>query len=211
MSYDYLFRIILIGDTRVGKTSLCYKLTDDKFLPSCESTIGVDFSSLNVTIANRITIKCQFWDTAGCERFRAITKSYYHDTAIIILVFSLADETTFNSLESWIHEINHNVNTSNHKILLIGNQTDKNPRRIDFQEAMDFAKSHNAFYLETSAKDDDTLYTRFKDFLEDVFLDSDFMNNCSGVRSMVSMKKKAPKEIRNCSRETGFCCGCNVM
>jgi len=166
---------------------------------------------LNVTIANRITIKCQFWDTAGCERFRAITKSYYHDTAIIILVFSLADETTFNSLESWIHEINHNVNTSNHKILLIGNQTDKNPRRIDFQEAMDFAKSHNAFYLETSAKDDDTLYTRFKDFLEDVFLDSDFMNNCSGVRSMVSMKKKAPKEIRNCSRETGFCCGCNIM
>ena len=100
MSYDYLFRIILIGDTRVGKTSLCYKLTDDKFLPSCESTIGVDFSSLNVTIANRITIKCQFWDTAGCERFRSITKSYYHDTAIIILVFSLADETTFNSLES---------------------------------------------------------------------------------------------------------------
>ena len=204
MSYDFLFRIIVIGDTQVGKTSLCHKLTDDKFLSSCESTIGVDFSSLRVTLSNNIILKCQLWDTAGCERFRSITKSYYTNTAIVILVFDLSEKSSFYSLNSWVKEISQNMNASNYKILLIGNKVDQE-RKIKFETVYEFANNHRMTYLETSAKNDIQLYDKFKNFLEDIYQDSQFISTCKGIKHMNKKTLSIQKE-----RDEKVCYCCNI-
>jgi small GTP-binding protein len=119
------FKIVMIGDTSVGKTTLLNTYYYDKYLDTHTSTVGVDFKSKIVKINNE-NIKCHFWDTAGQERFRSITKLYYRNAHCVFLMFDLTDELTFESLDYWFNDIiAENINTViTPVIILIGTKSD---------------------------------------------------------------------------------------
>ena len=151
MSYAYLFKYIIIGDTGVGKSCLLLQFTDKRFQPVHDLTIGVEFGARMVQIDNR-QIKLQIWDTAGQESFRSITRSYYRGAAGALLVYDITRRETFNHLTRWLEEARQNANQSM-VIMLIGNKSDLDHRRqVSKEEGEKFAKEHGLIFLETSAK-----------------------------------------------------------
>jgi len=151
MSYAYLFKYIIIGDTGVGKSCLLLQFTDKRFQPVHDLTIGVEFGARMISIDNR-QIKLQIWDTAGQESFRSITRSYYRGAAGALLVYDITRRETFNHLTRWLEEARQNANQTM-VIMLIGNKSDLDHRRqVSTEEGEKFAKEHNLIFLETSAK-----------------------------------------------------------
>lgn len=151
MSYAYLFKYIIIGDTGVGKSCLLLQFTDKRFQPVHDLTIGVEFGARMVQIEGR-QIKLQIWDTAGQESFRSITRSYYRGAAGALLVYDITRRETFNHLTRWLEEARQNANQSM-VIMLIGNKSDLDHRRqVTKEEGEKFAKEHGLIFLETSAK-----------------------------------------------------------
>ena len=149
--YDYLFKLLLIGDSGVGKSCLLLRFADDTYTESYISTIGVDFKSRTIKLDGK-TIKLQIWDTAGQERFRTITSSYYRGTHGIIVVFDVTDQESFDNVKQWLHEIDRYA-SANVKKLLVGNKCDlASKRAVPTEQAAAFAESLGVEYLETSAK-----------------------------------------------------------
>ena len=147
--YDYIFKIVIVGDSCVGKSSLLLKYTDDQFCETFISTIGVDFRVKTLQLNEKL-IKLQLWDTAGHERFRTITWSYYRGAHGFIIAFSLTDKNSFDNLSKWLDEIEKYGNEKKYKIL-VGTKTDM-PQVIDQNKIDEFAKEHNLEYYATSAK-----------------------------------------------------------
>ena len=164
--YDYLFKLLLIGNSSVGKSSLLFRFVenvwDDSFVP----TIGVDFVSnllsvilifiykqkLKTLEVNGKKVKLQIWDTAGQERFKNITASYYRGGNGVLVVYDITERESFENLNSWLIEIEKNANKNVYK-LLIGNKCDlEDKRKVSFQEGKDFAESNGMKFMETSAK-----------------------------------------------------------
>lgn len=151
MSYAYLFKYIIIGDTGVGKSCLLLQFTDKRFQPVHDLTIGVEFGARMITIDSK-QIKLQIWDTAGQEAFRSITRSYYRGAAGALLVYDITRRETFNHLTTWLEDARQHSN-SNMVIMLIGNKTDLDSRReVRREEGEAFAREHGLVFMETSAK-----------------------------------------------------------
>jgi len=151
MSYAYLFKYIIIGDTGVGKSCLLLQFTDKRFQAMHDLTIGVEFGARMITIDNR-QIKLQIWDTAGQESFRSITRSYYRGAAGALLVYDITRRETFSHLTRWLEEARQNANQSM-VIMLIGNKSDLDHRRqVSREEGEKFARENGLIFLETSAK-----------------------------------------------------------
>jgi len=151
MSYAYLFKYIIIGDTGVGKSCLLLQFTDKRFQPVHDLTIGVEFGARMISIDNR-QIKLQIWDTAGQESFRSITRSYYRGAAGALLVYDITRRETFNHLTRWLEEARKN-SSSNMVIMLIGNKSDLDGRRaVSTREGEEFARENGLIFMETSAK-----------------------------------------------------------
>jgi len=149
--YDYLFKLLLIGDSGVGKSCLLLRFADNTYTDSYISTIGVDFKIRTVEIDGK-TVKLQIWDTAGQERFRTITSSYYRGAHGIIVVYDVTDKVSFNNVKQWLGEIDRYACQSVNK-LLVGNKADLVEKKVvDFNEAKEFADSLSISFLETSAK-----------------------------------------------------------
>jgi len=149
--YDYLFKLLLIGDSGVGKSCLLLRFADDTYTESYISTIGVDFKIRTIELDGK-TIKLQIWDTAGQERFRTITSSYYRGAHGIIIVYDVTDMESFNNVKTWLSEIDKYA-TDNVNKLLVGNKCDLVVKKVvDFNTAKDFADGLNVPFLETSAK-----------------------------------------------------------
>lgn len=151
MSYAYLFKYIIIGDTGVGKSCMLLQFTDKRFQPVHDLTIGVEFGARLVNIDHN-QIKLQIWDTAGQESFRSITRSYYRDAAGALLVYDITRRESFNHLTRWLEEARQNGNP-NMTIMLIGNKCDLEHRRaVSTKEGELFAQENGLIFLETSAK-----------------------------------------------------------
>jgi len=151
MSYSYLFKYIIIGDTGVGKSCLLLQFTDKRFQPVHDLTIGVEFGARMITIENK-PIKLQIWDTAGQESFRSITRSYYRGAAGALLVYDITRRETFSHLTRWLEEARQNSH-QNMVIMLIGNKSDLEHRRqVSREEGESFAQENGLVFLETSAK-----------------------------------------------------------
>lgn len=149
--YDYLFKLLLIGDSGVGKSCLLLRFADDTYTESYISTIGVDFKIRTIELDGK-TIKLQIWDTAGQERFRTITSSYYRGAHGIIIVYDVTDMETFNNVKTWLNEIEKYATDSVNK-LLVGNKCDLVVKKaVDYNTAKDFADTLGIPFLETSAK-----------------------------------------------------------
>jgi len=149
--YDYLFKLLLIGDSGVGKSCLLLRFADDTYTESYISTIGVDFKIRTIE-QDQKTVKLQIWDTAGQERFRTITSSYYRGAHGIIIVYDVTDRESFNNVKHWITEIDKYAAEGVNK-LLVGNKSDLQSKKVvSYDEAKDLADSLGVQFLETSAK-----------------------------------------------------------
>ena len=146
-----VIRVLMIGDSAVGKTSLVIRFDEDSFSTKFITTIGVDYRDKLVTIEDA-PIKLQIWDTAGQERFRTITSSYYRGAHGIIVVYDTTDSETFEHVKTWLHEIDRYASENVNK-LLVGNKSDlTSKRQVETESAKEFAESVNIPFLETSAK-----------------------------------------------------------
>eukprot|EP01006_Ploeotia_vitrea_P043672 TRINITY_DN66762_c8_g4_i2.p1 TRINITY_DN66762_c8_g4~~TRINITY_DN66762_c8_g4_i2.p1 ORF type:complete len:238 (+),score=122.47 TRINITY_DN66762_c8_g4_i2:96-716(+) len=149
--YDYLFKLLLIGDSGVGKSCLLLRFADHSYTESYISTIGVDFKIRTIDLDGK-TIKLQIWDTAGQERFRTITSSYYRGAHGIIVVYDCTDLESFNNVKQWLSEIERYAAENVNK-LLVGNKVDLvNKKAVDYDTAKLFAENLDIPFLETSAK-----------------------------------------------------------
>jgi len=159
--YDYLFKLLLIGDSGVGKSCLLLRFADDTYTESYISTIGVDFKIRTIDLDGK-TIKLQIWDTAGQERFRTITSSYYRGAHGIIVVYDVTDFESFNNVKSWLHEIDRYACENVNK-LLVGNKCDlESSRKVTTEQAKEFADSLGIEFLETSAKNSTNVENAFQ-------------------------------------------------
>jgi len=149
--YDYLFKLLLIGDSGVGKSCLLLRFADDTYTESYISTIGVDFKIRTIELDGK-TIKLQIWDTAGQERFRTITSSYYRGAHGIIVVYDVTDQESFNNVKNWLQEIDRYASENVNK-LLVGNKADLTAKKVvDYATAKEYADQLGVPFLETSAK-----------------------------------------------------------
>jgi len=149
--YDYLFKLVLIGDSGVGKSCLLLRFADDNFTDSYISTIGVDFRFRTITIDKK-TVKLQIWDTAGQERFRTITSAYYRGADGIIMVYDVTSSESFDHVEEWLSEVDRYANENTSK-LLVGNKADLiEEKQVPEETAQRFAEKLGISFLETSAK-----------------------------------------------------------
>ena len=150
--YDYLFKVLLLGDSDVGKSSLILRYTEETFNSKLVNSIGVDFKMKKKEIDGKI-IKVQIWDTAGHERFRSITYSYYRGANAIIIVFDITDKKSFLSITEWLKQIEKHAKENVFKFL-VGNKSDlAEERKVTFEEAKEYADKHDLPYIETSAKE----------------------------------------------------------
>jgi len=165
--YDYLFKLLLIGDSGVGKSCLLLRFADDTYTESHISTIGVDFKIRTVELDGKV-IKLQIWDTAGQERFRTITSSYYRGAHGIIVVYDVTDEESFNNVKTWLNEINRYANENVNK-LLVGNKSDLTSKKVvDHATAKAFADEIGIPFLETSAKSAENVEQAFMRMAQEI-------------------------------------------
>ena len=148
--YDYLYKILLIGNSSVGKSSIFNRYVDNCYSDLSVYTIGVDFKIKTLKINNKI-IKLQIWDTNGQERFKAITNSYYRNSHGIIVVFDITDRKSFTGLRNWLNDADrYSENTCK---ILVGNKSDLHDNReVTYEEAKEFADAKELIYIEVSAK-----------------------------------------------------------
>ncbi|CAG0885565.1 unnamed protein product [Cyprideis torosa] len=163
--YDYLFKLLLIGDSGVGKSSLLLRFADDTFSDSYISTIGVDFKIRTIELDGK-TIKLQIWDTAGQERFRTITSSYYRGAHGIIIVYDCTDQESFTNVRQWLEEIERYASENVNK-LLVGSKCDLESKKVvDASMARELANELDIPFLETSAKNATNVEAAFRTMAE---------------------------------------------
>ena len=151
--YDFLFKVVMIGDSGVGKSNLLMRYTKGEFNIESKTTIGVEFATKTIKTPDSKVIKAQIWDTAGQERYRAITNAYYRGAVGALLVFDVTSQRSFQNVENWLRELKQYAD-SNIVILLVGNKTDlKDQREVKREEAAQYADQHHLAYIETSALD----------------------------------------------------------
>jgi len=166
--YTYLFKIVIIGDSAVGKSNIFTRFIKDEFNMDSKATIGVEFSAKNVTIQDKV-IKAQVWDTAGQERFRALAKNYYRGAVGALLVYDITNYESFKNVEKWLKEVKEHAEP--HLVtLLIGNKNDlEDKRAVKTEEGAEFAEKQGLGFVETSAKNNVNIETAFNKLVTEIF------------------------------------------
>ncbi|KAM5474079.1 Rab GTPase ypt31 [Microsporum ferrugineum] len=162
--YDFLFKVVLIGDSGVGKSNLLSRFTRNEFNLDSKSTIGVEFATRSIQVDSK-TIKSQIWDTAGQERYRAITSAYYRGAVGALLVYDVSKHQTYENVTRWLKELRDHAD-SNIVIMLVGNKSDlRHLRAVPTDEAKQFASENNLSFIETSALDASNVELAFQNIL----------------------------------------------
>ena len=177
LNCDMIFKIIIIGESGVGKSCLTLRITKNNFIEDYNPTIGFENSSLYFKINDKI-IKLEIWDTCGQETYRSLIKSYYRNTSLVILVYSIDDEKSFNQLNSWLKDIRA-YSEQNTKIFLVGNKIDISDenRKISNEMGNKFYKDNNlSNFFETSAKTGHNIEIVFKQGVK-ILYEENFMKN----------------------------------
>ncbi|TRY75516.1 hypothetical protein TCAL_11204 [Tigriopus californicus] len=161
-------KLLIIGESGVGKSSLLLRFTDDAFDPEQAATIGVDFKVKTITI-NQDKIKLAIWDTAGQERFRTLTPSYYRGGQGAILVYDVTNRDTFDRVDNWLTELE--TYSTNHDIvkMLVGNKCDMDETRaVSKDEGIKLARKHQMMFIESSAKTKEGVQCAFEELVEKI-------------------------------------------
>ncbi|KAE8726400.1 Ras-related protein RABA1i [Hibiscus syriacus] len=166
--YDYLFKVVLIGDSGVGKSNLLSRFTKNEFSLESKSTIGVEFATRSIRVDDKV-VKAQIWDTAGQERYRAITSAYYRGAVGALLVYDVTRRVTFENVERWLKELRGHTD-SNIVIMLAGNKADLlHLRAVSSEDATVFAERENTFFMETSALESTNVDNAFTEVLTQIY------------------------------------------
>ncbi|GMH14357.1 hypothetical protein Nepgr_016198 [Nepenthes gracilis] len=166
--YDYLFKVVLIGDSGVGKSNLLSRFTRNEFSLESKSTIGVEFATRSIRVEDKI-VKAQIWDTAGQERYRAITSAYYRGAVGALLVYDITRNVTFENVERWLKELRDHTD-SNITIMLVGNKADlRHLRAVSTEDAKTFAERESTFFMETSALESSNVENAFTEVLTQIY------------------------------------------
>lgn len=165
--FDLQIKLLMIGDSGVGKTCLLLRYANESFSPTFITTIGIDFKIKNIQLDNK-RIKLQIWDTAGQERFRTITTSYFRGAQGILLVYDVTDILTFQNITNWMSQIQQHADVSVNKIL-IGNKCDDSENRVVAKEkGQQLADEYKMHFFETSAKQGERVEEAFLAIASDV-------------------------------------------
>jgi small GTP-binding protein len=165
---DYLFKIVLIGDSAVGKSNLLSRFTRNQFNLESKSTIGVEFATKSI-VYDQKKIKAQIWDTAGQERYRAITSAYYRGAVGALLVYDMSKRVSYDNVSRWLKELRDHADP-NIVIMLVGNKKDlRHMRQVQTDEAKDFCRTNNLFFIETSALLDSNVTEAFTTILQEIY------------------------------------------
>jgi small GTP-binding protein len=181
---QFIFKIVLLGDTGVGKSNLVFRFTKNEFNKDSKSTIGVEFATKTVQIEDNKLVKAQIWDTAGQERYRSIASSYYRGAVGALLVYDVTDRNSFNHVPTWLKEVEENAE-KDCLIMLVGNKTDLNDQRTVFvRDGRAFARKNGLAFIETSALDATGVDTAFQRILQEIY------------------KTQTKKQLKNVNRAT---------
>jgi Ras-related protein Rab-11A len=170
-SPDFAYKLVLLGDSNVGKTNFLKRFRDDEFDHNTKPTIGVELYSKRVAIKAPSThvVKASIWDTAGQERYRAITPTYYRNAAGIFLVYDVTNQESFDHIPVWLEEVRKCVDESSVLFMLIGNKIDLGYTRVVSEEqGKAFAQQHGMFFYETSAKDNTNVQQAFEVLINEI-------------------------------------------
>ena len=203
--YDYLFKIVLIGDSGVGKSNMLSRFTKNEFNIESKATIGVEFATKCITFNNKV-IKAQIWDTAGQERFRAITSSYYKGAMGALLVFDISKKETFDNLDRWFNEVRA-FTKPEACIILVGNKADLTDlREVQQEEAIKYVAQQKINYFETSALASTNIDKVFEELLvniaraTDPYFDTVNERPNAETKKTVKLDKKEKKKINCCNQ-----------
>lgn len=165
---EYLFKIVIIGDSAVGKSNLLSRYARNEFDLHSKATIGVEFQTQCVDIDGK-EVKAQIWDTAGQERFRAVTSAYYRGAFGALLVYDISRRSTFESIARWLDELKIHCDTTVAR-MLVGNKCDlENIRDVSTEEGKNLAEAEGLFFMETSALDATNVKTAFEMVIREIF------------------------------------------
>jgi len=192
MNDDIIYKVLLLGDSTVGKTCFLIKYTDKTFQDIHLMTIGLDYRLKNMTLKSGKTVKLQIWDTAGQDRFRAITRNYYKGANGIILIYDVTNRQTFDNVKGWISQIREEAN-QNVLIYIVGNKIDmKEERKVLKEDGEKLAGEYCFPFVETSAKEGININETFEDLVEKI--DSVYSkfetNNPEGIKKNKLYKGK---------------------
>ncbi|KAM0953474.1 putative small GTP-binding protein [Dioscorea sansibarensis] len=166
--YDYLFKIVLVGDSGVGKSNILSRFTRNEFCLESKSTIGVEFATRTLQIEGK-TVKAQIWDTAGQERYRAITSAYYRGAVGALLVYDITKRQTFDNVQRWLHELREHAD-SNIVIMMAGNKSDlSHLRSVQEDDGQVLAEKEGLSFLETSALGAQNIEKAFQTILTEIY------------------------------------------
>ena len=198
--YDLLFKLILIGDSSVGKSNILSKYLKNEFDENSKATVGVEFGTKNILI-NGKKIKIQIWDTAGEERYRSITSAYYKGAKGAFIVYDITRKTTFDNIDKWISDLRLNGD-KNICIIILGNKSDLiEQRQIQEKDGKKKAEMFKTAFLETSALNGDNIAKAFDELIEHIY-----QNNKSFFEN--DNKKEIDKgvNLNDNNKEKSKCC-----
>jgi len=194
-TYDLLFKLLLIGDSGVGKTCILFRFSDDAFNTTFISTIGIDFKIKTIELRGK-KIKLQIWDTAGQERFHTITTSYYRGAMGIMLVYDITNAKSFDNIAKWLRTIQEHANVEVEKMIL-GNKCDMEDKRVISKERGEtIARENSVKFLETSAKTNvniERAFTELSESILDKFPGNGHDNGGGGVGGGHDLRKDDPR------------------
>ncbi|XP_031101438.1 ras-related protein RABA5b-like [Ipomoea triloba] len=165
---EYLFKIVVIGDSAVGKSNLLSRFARDEFDHNSKATIGVEFQTQVVEVDGK-EVKAQVWDTAGQERFRAVTSAYYRGAVGALIVYDITRRITFENIKRWLEELNTHCDTTVAR-MLVGNKCDlESIRDVSVEEGKLLAEEEGLFFIETSALDSTNVNTAFEIVIREIY------------------------------------------
>ncbi|XP_076340700.1 ras-related protein Rab-39B-like [Tachypleus tridentatus] len=209
--FDYQFRIILIGDSMVGKSTLLRAFTEGKFTEVLDPTVGVDFFSRLVEIKNGVRVKLQLWDTAGQERFRSITRSYYRNSVGALLLYDITRRASFEHLVDWLFDATKHIEPRRAIYQVVACKTDiEDLREVSSEEGKAFAEFYGVHFIETSAKTGKNVEEAFRLIAQDVYENIQsgvfkIQNDWDGIKVGFA-NPRAHFQIEEGEIESGSCC-----
>ncbi|XP_062487846.1 ras-related protein Rab-25 [Pezoporus occidentalis] len=203
--YNFVFKVVLIGESGVGKTNLLSRFTRNEFNHDSRTTIGVEFSTRSILVGDSV-VKAQIWDTAGLERYRAITSAYYRGAVGALVVFDITKHQTYDVVERWLKELYDHAEPSI-VVMLVGNKTDlAQAREVPMEEARMFADNNGLLFVETSALDSTNVEQAFETILTEIFRKVQQQKQRSGQASTVALGSGSAGSAAAAQEEKRPCC-----
>lgn len=185
------YKILLLGNSSVGKTSILLRFSEDTFTEKYLVTVGLNYRVKKLVVEDGQSVKMQIWDTSGEEKFKAIAKNFYRGAHGVLLVYDITNEPSFKAVRGWIEQINENVGNDSNVLVLLGNKCDDNEnRKISKEQGEEIAKMYNIPFFETSAKENSNINEVFIFIANQIHKKPLAKNNNTAIDKKKKKKKK---------------------